>query len=162
MKNYQVVTNNGLPTAEVHNFVDTIEKAVFVVELSNGVFYIDKSNFLAKTLRSWKLGIGLNEYLSKNKPIKFVERFIMNPTRALRFGGTPEQRVALTQFENGFHDSIYYNYLEKHGPTKAKSSHWLMYGERDFESKTEYVDSWIHQVDYSNLLGGTNGRKSKH
>ena len=42
MKQYSITTDNGTPNAKTHNFVDTVEAGVFVVELTNGVFYIDE------------------------------------------------------------------------------------------------------------------------
>ena len=75
MKSYSITTNNGLPTAKIHNFQDEIEAGIVVVELTNGVFYIEKSNFIAKTLRQWDLGIYEKDYLHKNQPVKFVEKY---------------------------------------------------------------------------------------
>ena len=43
MKQYQIVVNNGLPNAKINNFVDRVEAGIMVVELTNGVFYIEKS-----------------------------------------------------------------------------------------------------------------------
>ena len=161
MKSYSITTNNGLPTAKIHNFQDEIEVGIVVVELTNGVFYIEKSNFIAKTLRQWDLGIYEKDYLHKNQPIKFVEKYLLNTSRATIRGGSPELRVAMQKSESNMHDAIYYNYLEKYGHSKVKSSHWLMYGLKGFESKSEYVDSWIHQVNYSNILIGdrANGKR---
>ena len=36
MKQYSITTDNNTPHAEIHNFVDTIEAGVVVVELANG------------------------------------------------------------------------------------------------------------------------------
>ena len=160
MKSYTITTNNGLPTAEIHNFTDEIESGIIVVELTNGKYYIHKSNFIAKTLRTWNLGIYEKEYLHENPPIKFVEKFLLNTSRTTVRGGSPELRVALQKSESNMHDAIYYNYLEKYGHSQVKSSHWLNYGLKGHESKTEYVDSWIHQVDYKNILiGDKNGKR---
>lgn len=162
MKQYQIVVNNGLPNAKIHNFVDRVEAGIIVVELTNGVFYIEKSNWIAKTLRQWSLGIYENEYLHKNQPIKFIEKYLTETSRVVVRGASPEIRVAMLKQENNIHDAIYYNYLERHGHSKVKSSHWLQYGVKGFESKTEYVDSWIHQVDYSNILiGDKNGKRKR-
>jgi hypothetical protein len=163
MKSYTITTDNGLPTAKIHNFQDEIEAGIVVVELTNGVYYIEKSNFIAKTLRQWDLGIYGKDYLHKNPPIKFVEKYLLNTSRAYVRGGSPELRVAMQKSESNMHDAIYYNYLEKYGHSKVKSSHWLQYGQKGFESKSEYVDSWIHQVNYSKILIGdrANGKKRK-
>lgn len=162
MKQYEIITNNGLPNAEIHNFTDTVESGVVVVQLSNGVYYIDKSNFIAKTLRQWSMGVGLNnDYIFKNPPVRFVEKFILYPTKTRRYGSAPEHRFAMQQFENAFVDSIYFRYLEQYGHTKVKTPHWLQYGVKGHESKTEFVDNQIHQVDYLNILGEENGKPKR-
>jgi hypothetical protein len=163
MKQYSITTDNGTPNAKIHNYVDDVEQGVFVVELANGVFYIDKSNWIAKTLRTWNLGIYENEYLHDNQPVKFVEKYLTDTSRTKVVGGSPELRVAMQKAQNNMHNAIYFNYLEKYGHTKVKSSHWLKYGQKGFESKTEYVDSFIHQVKYDNILIGdkTNGKPRK-
>lgn len=161
MKQYEIVINNGLPNAEIHNFTDTVESGVVVVQLSNGVYYIEKSSFIAKTLRQWSKGVGLNnDYIYKNPPVKFIEKFILHPTKPRTYGSSPEHRMAMQQFENAFVDSIYFRYLERYGHSKVKTSYWLNYGVKGHESKTDYVDSQIHQVDYLNILGEEN-EKSK-
>ena len=163
MKQYSITTDNGTPNAKTHNFVDTVESGVFVVELTNGVFYIDKSNWIAKTLRTWNLGLLPNEYLHDNQPVKFVEKYLTNTSNSTIRGGSPELRVAMQKAQNNMHYAIYYNYLEKYGHSKVKSSNWLMYGQKGHESKSEYVDSWIHQVKYDNILIGdkANGKRKK-
>jgi len=163
MKQYSITTDNGTPNAKTHNFVDTVESGVFVVELTNGVFYIDKSNWIAKTLRTWNLGLLPNEYLHDNQPVKFVEKYLTQTSKSTIRGGSPELRVAMQKSQNNMHNAIYFNYLEKYGHTKVKSSHWLMYGQKGHESKSEYVDSWIHQVKYDNILIGdkANGKRKK-
>ena len=160
MKQYSITTDNGTPNAKIHNYVDDVEQGVFVVELTNGVFYIDKSNWIAKTLRTWNLGIYENEYLHDNQPVKFVEKYLT--TSKQNCGGSPELGW-LCKSSSNMHNAIYFNYLEKHGHTKVKSSHWLKYGQKGFESKTEYVDSFIHQVKYDNILIGdkANGKPRK-
>ena len=163
MKQYSITTDNGTPYAKIHNFVDTVEAGVFVVELTNGVYYIDKSNWIAKTLRTWNLGILPNDYLHDNQPVKFVEKFLTNTSRNVISGGTPELRLAMTRAEHNMHDAIYFNYLEKHGHTKVKSSSFLTYGQVGHESKTNHVDSYIHQAKYDNILIGdkANGKRKK-
>jgi hypothetical protein len=163
MKQYSITTDNNTPYAKIHNYVDEVEAGVFVVELTNGVFYIDNSNWIAKTLRTWNLGLLPNEYLHDNQPVKFVEKFLTQTSRTKVVGGSPELRVAMQKSQNNMHNAIYFNYLEKHGHTKVKSSHWLQYGQKGHESKSEYVDSFMHQVDYKNILIGDkgNGKRKK-
>ena len=162
MKQYSITTNNGLPNAKIHNFVDRVEAGIVVVELANGKFYIHKSNWIAKTLRTWSLGIYENQYLHDNPPVNFVEKFLTETSRVNIRGYSPELRLAMQKAEANMHDSIYFSYLEKYGHSKVKSSHWLQYGVKGFENKTEYVDSWIHQVDYTKILiGDKNGKRKR-
>jgi|TARA_Y100001972_G_C7523506_1_gene264011 hypothetical protein len=163
MKQYSLTTNNGTPKAEIHNFVDTIEAGVIVVELANGKYYIHRTNWIAKTLRTWNLGIYENDYLHDNPPVKFVEKYLTETNKTIIRGGSPELRVAMQKAQNNMHNAIYYNYLERHGHTKVKSSKWLQYGQKGFESKTNHVDSFIHQVKYDNILIGdkANGKRKR-
>lgn len=70
---YSLTTDAGLPTSENHTFNDDVEQGIAIFKLQSGRYYITHSNFMAKKVRSYALGLFENDTLREDKPIEFVE-----------------------------------------------------------------------------------------
>ena len=77
---YSLTTDAGLPTSENHTFNDDGE-GIAIFKLQSGRYYITHSNFMAKKVRSYALGLFENDTLREDKPIEFVEFYRLGTSK---------------------------------------------------------------------------------
>ena len=54
IKQYDITLDSGLPSSKTMSFTDVVEEGIFVVKTEDDIYYISRSNFIAKTLRHYK------------------------------------------------------------------------------------------------------------
>lgn len=154
MKSYDLVINSGLPNSENFSFSDVMEEGVYVAFLESGMLYVGFSNFFAKTCREWSLGIYKNEYLRVDNPTHVKDFYILGTSKVRIYGQTPDSRRAIENNRNEFHDSIYFNLIQKNGADKVVSERWLTYGKKGFETKTEFINKFVESYPYNQIIRG--------
>ena len=149
---YSLTTDAGLPTSENHTFNDDVEQGIAIFKLKSGRFYIAHSNFMAKKVRSYALGLFENDTLRDDNPIEVVDFYRLGTSKSKSYGATADSRVVREQSLSEFHNSIYFNLAKKHGVENVISERFRKYGEVGFESKTSYVNEMMQNLDYAEML----------
>ena len=49
MQQYDITLDSALPTSKTISFTDIVEEGIFVVKTEDDIYYISRSNFIAKT-----------------------------------------------------------------------------------------------------------------
>ena len=149
---YSLTTDAGLPTSENHTFNDDVEQGIAIFKLQCGRYYITHSNFMAKKVRSYALGLFENDTLREDKPIEFVEFYRLGTSKRKTYGATSDSRVVAEKNLAEFHNSIYFNAARKYGAENVISENFRKYGEEGFESKTSYVNEMMNHLVYGEML----------
>lgn len=149
---YSLTTDAGLPTSQNHSYLDEIEEGIGIFKLQSGKLYITHSNFMAKKVRSYALGLYENDTLREDIPIEFVEFYRLGTSKRKTYGATSDSRRASIDSLTEFHNSIYFNLAKKHGTENVISENFRKYGAEGHESKTSYVDEMMQHLNYGEML----------
>jgi len=146
---YELVTNSGLPTSEVHQFDDPVDDAVFVLRLEDDKYWVDYSTFVAKRLRKIELGLYRNRWLDKYKPLNFLGKYIVKPHDATMSGGNISDKLNPVWLQN----SVFYSLVGQIGIENVRSSNTtLELGKKGFEAITDLTNNHSVGFDYNTVF----------
>ena len=153
IKQYDITLDSALPSSKTMSFTDVVEEGIFVVKTEDDIYYISRSNFIAKTLRHYKYDLfGKDVYLQEHKPKSFVAKYLLGTSRRKVSGLTPESRASHMYAKDEFQFSVYLRFCEKYGVDNVRNSNHKNYGVKGFENITEYVNSFLNTYDYKKLM----------